>query len=183
VIGLEHEADLFAPQAAKLIGRVLTGTEVIKTEPGAVVLQDGSRIAADRVINTVPPQIEASPYVSSYLWFDRKLTRERFWAQLGAETRLNTDFYDLSNIRRGWAARPSVIASNIIYSHRAHTLTNEEIVAATQREIATFLPEAARARVVHAVVNRIPMVIPCPLPGSESARPAPSVSRAGDWRS
>jgi uncharacterized protein with NAD-binding domain and iron-sulfur cluster len=174
-------ADLFAPQAAKLIGRVLTGTEVIKTEPGAVVLQDGSRIAADRVINTVPPQIEASPYVSSYLWFDRKLTRERFWAQLGAETRLNTDFYDLSNIRRGWAARPSVIASNIIYSHRAHTLTNEEIVAATQREIATFLPEAARARVVHAVVNRIPMVIPCPLPGSESARPAPSVSRAGDW--
>ena len=174
-------ADLFAPQAAKLIGRVLTGSEVIKIEPGAVVLQDGSRIAADRVITTVPPQVEASPYVSSYLWFDRKLTRERFWAQLGAQTRLNTDFYDLSNIRRGWTDRPSVIASNIIYSHRAHAMTNEEIVAATQREIATFLPEAARARVVHAVVNRIPMVIPCPLPGSESARPAPSVSLAGDW--
>lgn len=174
-------ADLFAPQAAKLIGRVLTGHEVIKTEPGAVVLQDGSRIAADRVITTVPPQVEASPYVSSYLWFDRKLTRERFWAQLGAQTRLNTDFYDLSNIRRGWENRPSVIASNIIYSHRAHAMTNDEIVAATQREIATFLPEAAQARVVHAVVNRIPMVIPCPLPGSESARPAPSVSRAGDW--
>ena len=174
-------ADLFAPQAAKLIGRVLTGSEVIKIEPGAVVLQDGSRIAADRVITTVPPQVEASPYVSSYLWFDRKLTRERFWAQLGARTRLNTDFYDLSNIRRGWTDRPSVIASNIIYSHRAHAMTNEEIVAATQREIATFLPEAARARVVHAVVNRIPMVIPCPLPGSESARPAPSVSLAGDW--
>jgi 15-cis-phytoene desaturase len=174
-------ADLFAPQAATLIGRVLTGNEVVKMERGGVVLQDGSRIAADRVVSTVPPQVEASPYVSSYLWFDRKLTRERFWAQLGAETRLNTDFYDLSNIRRGWEKRPSVIASNIIYSHRAHAMTNEEIVAATQREIASYLPDAAHARVVHAVVNRIPMVIPCPLPGSESARPAPSVSLAGDW--
>jgi 15-cis-phytoene desaturase len=174
-------ADLFAPQAAKLIGRVVTGNEVIKIEPGAVVLQDGSRIGADRVVSTVPPQLEASPYISSYLWFDRKLTREPFWAQLGAETRLNTDFYDLSNIRRGWGKRPSVIASNIIYSHRAHAMTNEEIVAATQREIAAFVPEAAQARVVHAVVNRIPMVIPCPLPGSESARPAPCASLAGDW--
>ncbi|HEX7220490.1 MAG TPA: FAD-dependent oxidoreductase [Burkholderiales bacterium] len=173
--------DLFAPQAAKLIGRVLTGSEVIKMEPNAVVLQDGSRIGADRVVSTVPPQIEASPYVSCYLWFDRKLTRERFWAQLGAQTRLNTDFYDLSNIRRGWEKRPSVIASNIIYSHRAHAMTNEEIVAATQREIAAFVPEAAQARVVHAVVNRIPMVIPCPLPGSESARPAPCAALAGDW--
>ena len=174
-------AELFAPQAAKLIGRVVTGQEVVKVEPRAVVLQDGSRIAADHVVSTVPPQVEPSPYVSSYLWFDRKLTRERFWAQLGAQTRLNTDFYDLSNIRRGWAERPSLIASNIIYSHRAHAMSNEEIVAATQREIAGFAPEAAHARVVHAVVNRIPMVIPCPRPGSESARPAPSISLAGDW--
>ena len=174
-------ADLFAPQAAKLIGRVIVGAEVVSIEERGVVLQDGSRIAADRVVSTVPPHVEASPYVSCYLWFDRKLTRERFWAQLGADTRLNTDFYDLSNIRRGWAERPSVIASNIIYSHRAHAMTNEEIVAATQREIAAFLPEAAQARVVHAVVNRIPMVIPCPLPGSESARPAPCAALAGDW--
>jgi 15-cis-phytoene desaturase len=62
---------------------------------------------------------------------------------------------------------------------------NDEIVAATQREIARYLPQAAQARVVHAVVNRIPMVIPCPLPGSESLRPAArvsaSVSIAGDW--
>jgi 15-cis-phytoene desaturase len=119
--------------------------------------------------------------MSCYLWFDRKLTTERFWAQLGALNRLNTDFYDLSNIRRGWQARPSLIASNIIYSHRAQAMSDEEIVAATRREIAQFLPQAARARVVHAVVNRIAMAIPCPLPGSESARPAPSISLAGDW--
>ena len=57
----------------------------------------------------------------------------------------------------------------------------DAIEAQSQREIAAFVPEAAQARVVHAVVNRIPMVIPCPLPGSESARPAPCAALAGDW--
>jgi Flavin containing amine oxidoreductase len=185
-------AELFAPQAERIIGSVILGAEAVAIEDNAVVLQDGARIAADQVVAAVPPpdleklgwdapRVEPSPYISSYLWFDRKLTTERFWALAGADKRLNTDFYDLSNIRRGWSARPSVIASNIIYSHRARGLSNEQIVAATQREIAEFVPEAARARVVHAMVNRISMAIPCPLPGSESARPAPSMSVAGDW--
>ena len=185
-------AELFAPQAARIVGSVMLGTEVAAIEPGAVVLQDGARIAADHVVATVPPQdlerlgwdaprVEPSPYVSCYLWFDRKLTSERFWALMGAEKRLNTDFYDLSNIRRGWSGRPSVIASNIIYSHRARGMSNEDIIAATRREIAEFAPAAAQAPVVHARVNRISMAIPCPLPGSERARPAPSMSVAGDW--
>jgi 15-cis-phytoene desaturase len=175
-------AELFAPQAARVIDRVVLGAEVVAIDQG-VLLADGSHIAADHVVTTVPPQdrIEPSPYVSVYLWFDRKLSGERFWALLGALKRLNTDFYDLSNIRRGWRERPSVVASNIIYSHRAHRLSNEDIVAATQREIAEFAPQAADARVTHAVVNRIAMVIPCPVPGSESARPAPSATLAGDW--
>ena len=166
-------SELFAPQAKRIIeasgGRVLTGTEVI----------DCSTVDADHVIDTRPPaRLEPSPYISCYLWYDRKLTRERFWAQLGALQRLNTDFYDLSNIRRGWAKRPSVIASNIIYAHRAKAMSDAEIVAATKREIAAF---AGEGNVVHAVVNRIPMVIPCPVPGSETERPAPSASIAGDW--
>jgi flavin-dependent amine oxidoreductase len=159
---------------------------------GGVRLRDGAHVRADHVVAALPPQalaklglaapaFEPSPYISCYLWFDRKLTRERFWAQLGVLGRLNTDFYDLSNIRRGWAGRPSLIASNIIYSHRANAMPDAEIVAATQREIAAFIPGAAAARVVHAVVNRIAMAIPCPLPGSESQRPAPSASIAGDW--
>ena len=188
--------ELYAPQAGQRIARVILGAAAVAIEPRGVVLQDGTRIRADHVVAAVPPQeleklglpaprVEPSPYISTYLWFDRKLTSERFWGQLGGVTRLNTDFYDLSNIRRGWSQRPSLIACNIIYSHRARAMGNDEIVAATQREIARYLPQAAQARVVHAVVNRIPMVIPCPLPGSESLRPAArvsaSVSIAGDW--
>jgi len=192
-------SELFAAQAADAIeragGRVLLGAEAISIGKG-VCLRDGMHLPADHVVAAVPPQdlkklglaapaVEPSPYISSYLWFDRKLTGERFWALLGALKHLNTDFYDLSNIRGGWSARSSLIASNIIYSHRAGTMSDAEIVAATQREIAQFFPEAARSRVVHAVVNRIAMAIPCPLPGSESERPAAShcagVSLAGDW--
>jgi 15-cis-phytoene desaturase len=184
-------AELFAP-AAGFVDRVILGAEVVALEEKAVVLRDGSRLAADHVVTAVSPQelrrlgreapvVEPSPYISVYLWFDRKLGAERFWAQLGALERLNTDFYDLSNIRRGWQGRPSTIASNIIYAHRAQTMSDAEIVAATQREIAEFVPQAGAARVVHAVVNRIPMAIPCPLPGAESARPAPSAILAGDW--
>jgi hypothetical protein len=171
--------ELFAPQAARIIGRVVTGAEVVALDARGVTLADGTKIGADHVVDTRPPErLEPSPYISCYLWFDRKLTRERFWAQLGALERLNTDFYDLSNIRRGWSGRASVIASNIIYSHRAHDLNDDEIIERTQREIARFVGEG---RVVHAVVNRIPMVIACPVPGSESARPAPSAAMAGDW--
>ena len=192
-------SELFARQAVTAIeragGRVLLGSEVVLISKGAI-LSDGTHISADHVVTAVPPQdlkilgreapfVEPSPYISVYLWFDRKLTSERFWAQLGALERLNTDFYDLSNIRRGWLGRPSLIASNIIYSHRARSMSDAEIVAATQAEIAEFAPEAARARVPHAAVNRIAMAIPCPLPGSESERPASSlstsISLAGDW--
>jgi 15-cis-phytoene desaturase len=184
-------AELFAPQAGRRIARVLLGAEVVRIG-GGVTLGDGTHIPADHVVTAVPPQdlrklgrdapaVEPSPYVSCYLWFDRKLTRERFWAQLGGTARLNTDFYDLSNIRAGWSGRPSVIASNIIYSHRADGMSDGEIVAATKREIADFAPEAAHARIVHSAVNRIAMAIPCPLPGTEGLRPPPSATLAGDW--
>jgi protoporphyrinogen oxidase len=193
-------AELFARQAAHAIerggGRVLLGTGVAALEPASVVLRDGARIAADHVVAALPPDalralgldapaFEPSPYISCYLWFDRKLGAERFWAQLGAQARLNTDFYDLSNIRRGWSGRPSLIASNIIYSHRARDLSDAEVVAATQREIAQLVPAAAAARLLSATVNRIPMAIPCPLPGSEMQRPAADAMQglwlAGDW--
>src|SRR5204862_7976115 len=60
------------------------------------------------------------------------------------------------------------------------------IVAATLREIAEFLPDAAGAQLVHSDVHRIPMGIACPKPGTELKRPAaatrvPRLFLAGDW--
>jgi hypothetical protein len=59
------------------------------------------------------------------------------------------------------------MASNIIYSHRAEALSDEQIVARTVEEIEEAFPAAGRASVRHALVNRIPMAVPCPTPDSE----------------
>lgn len=194
-------------------GRVLLQAEVSAFAGGAegitgVTLSDGRRLTARWCVAAVPPQdlqallppawtrpgtafdtlsdFEPDPYISSYIWFDRKLTFERYWARLWSPANLNYDSYDLSNIRPGWSGRPSVIASNIIYSHRAHGMSDEEIVAETVRELAEFLPGAPSAGIRHARVHRIPMAIPCPYPGIERKRPpagtpVPGLLLAGDW--
>jgi squalene-associated FAD-dependent desaturase len=207
--------DLYTAQATKVIedagGAVRTGVAVTALTGGdrvdGVVLAGSERLPADIVVSAVSPPdldpllpprwrahaafagldgIEPSPYVSTYLWFDRDLGMDRFVSHLWSPERLNYDFYDLCQIRQGWHGRPTVVAANIIYSHRAHGMRDDEIVRATVAEIAEFAPAAAQAQVVHANVHRIPMAIPCPLPGFERSRPpaagaVPGLVLAGDW--
>lgn len=173
-----------------------------------VELADGRTFEADFVVSALPPQalhalarpdwkahhpmfetlrrFEPCPYISTYLWFDRKITHHQFWARPFSPHDFNCDFYDLSNIHRGWEKRPSLIASNIIYSDRAAGMSDEDVVDATRREIAEFLPVALRANLVHTAVHRIPMAVHCPYTGTERLRPrAESPVRglwlAGDW--
>lgn len=208
--------DLFAPAALRVIeaagGQVRFSTRVAGFTGGNAVtgvrLESGEELQARWCVAALPPQdlhallpagwaarhatfaslpqFRASPYISTYLWFDRKITRERFWSKVWAPDRLNYDFYDLSNIRPGWEGRPSLVTCNLIYSGRAYGLSDEDIVAAALREMSDFAPEARRARVLHADVHRIPMAIPAPHPGSERLRPgavAPvdGLFLAGDW--
>jgi 15-cis-phytoene desaturase len=194
-------------------GEVITQAEVINflfdgEKICGVQLKDGRRLEARFCVSALPPQalrqiiprdwlakpgvfadlahFEPVSYVSVYLWFDRKLTREQFWARAHSPHNLNCDFYDLSNINAGWQERPSVIASNIIYSQRVAGLTDAEIVERTLTEINEFLPHAAQARIVHTAIHRIPLAIPAPCPGNESRRPVTrtpinGLLLAGDW--
>jgi 15-cis-phytoene desaturase len=198
----------------QLGGELRLGAEVrslVRSDDGArvlgVVLDDGSELLAPHVVSTLPPQdlaqvlpedlrarapfdvlpsFEPCPYVSVYLWFDRKLTTKRFWARRFKAGDLNCDFYDLSNIHTGWAERPSVITSNIIFSHRTLGMTDEALVQGTLGEIADYLPLSREATVVHSRVHHIPMAIHCPYVGTEAkrlgARSGPSgLLLAGDW--
>lgn len=195
-------------------GRVRTSTEVREItvdERGAVTgvrLTNGEHIRARQVVAALPPNqlrrlarpewidehkvfrdlvhFHPSRYVSVFLWFDKKLTDMRMWARVHRPHDLNCDFYDLSNIHSGWRERPSVVASNIIFCERASHMSDDEIVAATRREIEENLASAEGANVTHAVVNRIPMAIHCPFPGTERRRPSwrtavPGLWIAGDW--
>jgi 15-cis-phytoene desaturase len=172
-----------------------------------VELEDGAQLHARTCVAAVPPaelwellpsewraravfraaaRFEPSPYISVYLWFDRKLTAEKFWARVWSPRNLNCDFYDLANIRAGGSERGSVIASNIIHSTQVAQWSDSDVIATTVREIADFAPAAAAARIVHARVHRIPMSIPCPYPGTEALRPPNETGisgllLAGDW--
>src|SRR5207248_8105635 len=145
--------------------------------------QDLARLAP-RLADTAA--FAPSPYLSTYLWLDRKVTAERFWALPWSGARLNYDFYDLTGIRPGWEARSTVIATNAIYALRAGAMDDDAVVRATLAELALFAPQAAHVRVVHADVHRIPMGICQPQPGTEAKRPPTRTSRprvflAGDW--
>jgi 15-cis-phytoene desaturase len=209
-------SELFADQARRKIesldGRVETNAEVVgftgdRDAVRGVSLADGRQIDARFCISALPADVlgrlarrewfdrhpemrelerfERCPYLSTYLWFDRKLTKRQFWARAFSPHDFNCDFYDLSNIRRGWKGKPSVIASNIIYSHRVE-MSDDEVVKATRRELAEFLPAANKAQLVHSVVNRVPMAVHTPATGTEKLRlPARTEVRglvlAGDW--
>lgn len=194
-------------------GRVLLGKDVqrLLVEGGratGALLGDGTTIRARHSIVALPPQaaravlprellrkhavfqnlvhFEPCPYVSTYLWFRERLTDQAFWARAYDPNDLNCDFYDFSNVYRGRSDRGSLIGSNCIYSARAHEMSDEEIVAETIRELSEYLPAAARAELVHSVVNRIPMAIHCPFPGTEKLRPpvrtpVAGLLLAGDW--
>ena len=121
-------------------------------------------------------------YLSTMLWFDRKLTRERFWARVQAAGDLNTDFYDLSNIREGVGAdAPSLIAANAIHAGEAWDWSDDRIVARTCEELADFAGPLGDAHLRHARVHRIPLAVPCPAPGTERLRPGTDTGTAGLW--
>ena len=197
-------SQLYVAQSERAIraagGEVLRNARAVSASSNSVRLEDGRQFSARFCICAVPPAelealapgvadtaaFEPSPYISTYLWLDRSIGDERFWALLWTPERLNTDFYDLSRIRPGWEGRPSVLASNLIYSHRANGMDDAALAEAALREAAEFAPAARHARIVHADVHRIPMAIACPRPGSEQKRPAtrtriPGLMLAGDW--
>lgn len=184
-------------------GCAANGLDRLGSKVCGVTLANGSKIEASAVVLAVPPtaidsvlprhhslteraaRFEPSPYISCYLWFDRTLSDARFWARPWSPECFNTDFYDLSNIRDGGTGPGSMLATNIIWSHRAAELSDREIIDATLAEIADFAPEARQANLVGAAVHHIPMSVPCATPGVETSRPAIQQDKglfiAGDW--
>jgi 15-cis-phytoene desaturase len=204
-------AQLFAPGAARAVvrsgGQVLFGARVrrLRVEGGkleALEMEDGLTVRTARCVLALPPQevarlagphdalqslantaryFKPAPYISTYVWYDRPVTQERFWARAWSPQGLNTDFYDLARIRPALAGRNSVIACNAIGPMARGDWDDARIVEHTLGEIAEFAPMARQARVVHARVHRTPMGIPQMRPGTEALRPQPATGVEGLW--
>ncbi|MBB1600830.1 hypothetical protein A9977_12355 [Variovorax sp. UMC13] len=191
---LEEQVHAVAVEQGRFAGFVLSGGRLLRARAGVLALppQALAHLARDdpAVASAFPAArpdwFAPSPYVSTLLWLDRKVTSDRFWARVYAPQDLNTDFYDLVNIRGDLAGGPSVIASNAIHVPEAHRLEDAHLVQRTRRELLQFAPRARKARVLHTRVHRIPMAVPCAVPGNESLRPPtasslPGLFVAGDW--
>lgn len=204
-------AQLYVPGCCRSVlrsgGQVLFGARVerVRVEQGRVTgveTADGRTIATRRCVLAVPPQVLAelgaaepalqglattaryfrpSPYQSTYVWFDRSVTSTGFWARTWSPQNLNTDFYDLANIRPSLAGQGSLIACNAIGPQVRADWPDERILEHTMREIEQFAPAARQARVLHTRVHRIPMAIPQPRPGTEGLRPSVDTPVDGLW--
>lgn len=181
--------DLYAPAAERFLRErgsvVRTNARVVSTET-PMRIESGETFEGKSYVLALPPEapLQPVPYVSVYLWFDRKLTERRFWSRVYDASDLNLDFYDFSNI--GSRGGNSLIGSNIIGAERIGALNDEQLVQRTLDELFEYLPHARDARLVHSVVRRIPMAIHAARPGSESLRarnlqPRANVVLAGDW--
>lgn len=133
-------------------------------------------------------------YISVYIWFDRKVTGGRqMWARTYNKRDLNCEFYDFSEIYTGkdskgvlWKDRASFVGSNIIDVGRLSELSDTEIIEGTLREMEEFYTDIRQAKVLHSVVNRIPMAIHRPVVGTEKLRPdqaspVPGLYFGGCW--
>lgn len=191
------------------VGAVVRSLDIDAGQVRGVQLRDGTRFAAPVCVVALAPWdlaallartgegalaglaagarvFRGAPYVSSFLWLDRRVTGDRFWSRVWNPKDLNTDFYDLANIRPEFAGGGSVIASNAIGPHARPHWNDEAIVARTLAELREYAPEARGARVLHARVHRIRAAIPQPRPGTETLRPATrtplaGLFLAGDW--
>lgn len=208
--------DIYVPAARAAIeragGTIRLSARVrrVRIDAGRVLgveLEDGERIDAAHVISTLPAsallgilddpahfglerrdleRFLPCPYLSVFLWFDRKVTDRRFWARAYRADDYNCDFYDWSNFRTGWEHRESVITSNVIDSDRIGHVSDDRVIERTLAEIRENIPGAREAKLVHSRVHRIPMAVHRPRVGTEKARPATSTRvegfvLAGDW--
>jgi 15-cis-phytoene desaturase len=201
--------DLFAPGVERRLAAaghtIERGAEVRSVDPDergfSVRLGDGREVRARTVVCAVPPAdlealtprrrmsfgpLEPVRYASTYLWLDRKIGARPFWARATDPRDLNCDFYDFSNIYAARTDGRSLIAANAIGAEHVRDLDDDAIVRRTFEELAQNVPAARDARIVHAIVNRIPMSVVAPLPGFEARRPRaetsiPGLYLAGDW--
>merc|ERR1719375_2278410 len=122
-------------------------------------------ITASPALSAAVNVLKPCAYIAVYFWFDRKLTKKDFWSRTFQEESLTCDWYDFSNIYKGWEDKPSFIGVNLIDTniHRigkdsrlVGELTDEEILQGCLKELCEYLPAASAAKILNTQVTRVP---------------------------
>jgi len=171
----------------------------------ALELRDGTRIEADACISSVPPralagflplplrtssalraleQFDASPIVSTHLWFDRPVIESEFVGLLGTTTQWVFNRSKLTangNGSRGQCVSAVISAGRDVVEWDTTRIANTVVA-----DLRSLVPAARAARLLRSVVVKEKYATISPTPVADRLRPPPQTVvdnffLAGDW--
>jgi len=196
--GLSHLVD--GPTRRVVVragGTVVTGRAVAAVAPGAVDLDDGTRLEADAVVLALPPGraraacpgalprdpgLGESPIVNVHLWYDRPVLGHAMLAVVDSPVQW---MFDRTAITGEGGPGQHVVLS--LSAARAEMgVPRAELAHAMDREVRDILPPARRASLDAWAVTKDARATFAPAPGQASRRPGartpvPGVVLAGTW--
>ena len=178
-------------------GRVLSGRAVAEAGPGGVLLADGERLPAERVVVALPPArarevapgaladdpgLGASPILNVHVWYDRPVMAGRFVAVLDSPAQWvfnRTAMAGLDGPGQHLAVSVSGAREEVLEPKPA-------LVERFTAELARLFPAAGAAAVTRTAVIKEPEATFAAAPGQGGRRPGPvtpldGVLLAGAW--
>jgi squalene-associated FAD-dependent desaturase len=182
--------------------------ERLETEDGrviAVCLRDGTRLNAANVIAAVPPAqltrllppaiaassfssaiaaLKSSPIICAHVWLDREVTSASFIGFIGTTTQW---LFNKRRIFEKYGARhPGYLSFVISGARRLADLPNDDLLEIVMNDLRAMIPEAARAKVLRALVLKEKQATIASDPASDAIRPPTGTPMAnlflaGDW--
>lgn len=171
----------------------------------AIQLRDGTRVDADACISTVPPralsallpeplraappmraldEFDASPIVSTHLWFDRPVLSSEFVGFLGTTTQwiFNRSKLTANGNGDGQQCLSAVISAGRDVVEWDASRVTDTVVS----DLRSLVPAAREARLLRSVVVKEKYATISPTPAAERLRPPPRTCvdnffLAGDW--
>lgn len=183
----------------------IAGVSLSGERVSAVELRDGTCVAVDACISSVPPrallgllpeplraasalrrleQFEASPIVSTHLWFDRPVLSGEFVGLLGTTTQWIFNRSKLTANGNGHG--PQCLSAVISAGRDAVEWDTRQVVDTVVNDLRSLVPAARQAQLLRSVVVKEKYATISPTPAAERLRPPPQTSvdnffLAGDW--
>ena len=204
---------LIAPARGHIEGRggkVMVGEPIVAIEREGKVyrvhLKDGSTLASERVISSLPPRalkpllrdpalleallperidISYSPIVSLYLWFDRPLDElPEFSALIGTSVQWMFNKRKLGSPSN--SRFPGLLSCTISAAFEESAADSAQVIARAERELRDAFPELRGATLLDALVVKEKHATFAATPAVAAQRPGPRTSMpgfqlAGDW--
>jgi zeta-carotene desaturase len=180
--------------------------EVEESRIRHITLSDGTKLAADYYLSSVPPHVlvrllpdevverydyfaklrhlDATPITAVYLWFDRPITDLDYAALVGRE--IQWVFNKGADFAAGRRGNNQCLGLVVSASHKLLPLGRREIIDIALRDLGDVLPSARKAELTKSVVIKEPFATFSCRAGCDEFRPdqrspLENFFVAGDW--